>query len=52
MEGYNDYVDYGKDYAQAAVEKGMKYASANQREKQNSRLSNRSAHDQEVKADE
>lgn len=51
MEGYSDYVDYSKEYAQAAKEK-MNYGSnpsGNQRDKQNSRLSNRSAQDQDLK---
>lgn len=45
MDGYNDYVDNTKQYVQA--DKAMKYG--NQRDKQNSRLSNRSSHPQDVK---
>ena len=47
MDGsYNDYVDSSKQYAQP--EKAAKYGNQ-QREKQSSRLSNRSSHDQEVR---
>lgn len=45
MEGYNDYVDSSKLYSQA--EKAIMHA--NQRDKQNSRLSNRSSHQQDAK---
>lgn len=45
MEGYNDYVDNSKQYAQP--DKAIKYGG--QRDKQNSRLSNRSSHPQDVK---
>lgn len=45
MDGYNDYVDSSKQYGQG--EKAAKYGG--QRDKQNSRLSNRSSHAQEGK---